>query len=124
MQREVPFDVERVSVPPLDERTYAFPALDTDARLTQVVAVDKEVPVEVPIEVVKYVDRVVNVPIEVERVIEVEKIVWNDRVEYRDKVVYQDRVGTRSTEFWLTSFNCFFVNFYACIRVQSSYVVV
>jgi hypothetical protein len=57
------------------------------------VAVDKQIPVEVPVEVIQWVDRVVDIPVEVERVVEIEKVVWNDRIEYRDKVVYQDRVG-------------------------------
>ncbi len=61
--------------------------------MRQIITVDKEIPVEVPVEVIQYYDRVVEVPIEVEKIVEIEKIVWNDRIEYRDKVVYQDRVG-------------------------------
>jgi hypothetical protein len=70
-----------------------FFLLYTHGVCMQMITVDKEVPVEVLIEVIQYVDRVVEVPVEVEKVVEVETIVWNDRVEYRDKIVYQDRVG-------------------------------
>jgi hypothetical protein len=66
--------------------------------MTQIITVDKEIPFEVPVEVIQYVDRVVEVPVEVEKVVDIEKIVWNDRIEYRDKVVYQDRVGMPPSE--------------------------
>ena len=83
----------------------------------QIITVDKEIPVEVPVEVIQYVDRVVEVPVEVEKVVEIEKVVWNDRIEYRDKIVYQDRVGKQ--ELFRTSFDLG-TKFCACNRSGNS----
>ena len=43
--------------------------------MPQIITVDKEIPFEVPVEVIQYVDRVVEVPVEVEKVVEIEKLV-------------------------------------------------